>query len=156
MKLSIITINYNTQPLTESLITSLLADPTLPRGIEIIVVDNNSQDDSVAFLRSDFPEVTVLDNKENVGLAAGVNRGIRQARGQYYLILNPDIIALPGSVAKLVQFMDDNDDVGIAGGKLISPNGRLQYSCYRFYRPSTIVYRRTFLGKSRAGKHETS
>lgn len=151
MKLSIIIVNYKTAPLTKALVESLLTQE-LPKGTEIIVVDNNSQDDSVSFLRSDFPEIIVIDNKENVGLAAGVNRGIQEASGQYYLILNPDMIALPGSVTTLTSFMDEHEDVGMAGGKLLSPNGKLQYSCYRFYTPMTIMYRRTMLGKTKKGK----
>lgn len=154
MKLSIIIVNYNTGPLTRALIESLLSQ-TLPRGTEIIVVDNDSKDDSVPLLKADFPEITVIENTKNVGLAAGVNTALKVAKGTYYLILNPDMIALPGSVTTLVEFMDQNPDVGMAGGKLISPNGELQYSCYRFYRFMTILYRRTFLGKSVRGRKET-
>jgi len=137
--------------LTRALVESLLKD-TLPNGTEIIVVDNASQDDSVYLLRSDFPEITVIKNTTNLGLAAGVNTALKIAKGTYYLVLNPDMIALPGSVQKLVTFMDKNPNVGIAGGKLLSPNGKLQFSCYRFYTIMTIVYRRTFLGKTQAGK----
>ncbi len=155
MKLSIIIVNYKMWQLTRALVESLLKDESLPKGTEIIVVDNNSGDDSVYLLRSDFPEITVIDNKENLGLAAGVNVGIKHATGNYYLVLNPDMIALPGSVKTLVDFMDANPAVGIAGGKLISPNGKLQYSCYKFYTPMTIVYRRTFLGRTAVGKANT-
>lgn len=151
MKLSIIIVNYKMWQLTRALVESLLKDD-LPRGTEIIVVDNNSGDDSVYLLRSDFPEITVIDNPENMGLAAGVNVALKKAKGSYYLVLNPDMIALPGSVATLLDFMEKNPLVGVAGGKLISPNGKLQYSCYRFYTPMTIVYRRTFLGKTNSGK----
>ncbi len=153
MKLSIIIVNYKTAPLTSALVESLLALP-LPPASEIIVVDNDSQDDSVYLLRSDFPEIKVIDNKENVGLAAGVNRGLKEAKGQYRLILNPDMVALPHSVQTMVDFMDAHPEVGMSGAKLLSPSGKLQYSCYRFYRPMTIVYRRTFLGKTQRGKKE--
>ena len=151
MKLSIIIVNYKMWQLTRALVESLLQDD-LPKSTEIIVVDNNSGDDSVYLLRSDFPEITVIDNPENMGLASGVNTALTQAKGTYSLVLNPDMIAIPGSVSSLVSFMDKNPDVGMAGGKLISPNGKLQYSCYRFYTPLTIVYRRTFLGKTKTGK----
>lgn len=153
MTLSVIIVNYNTGALTKACIESLLSQP-LPEKTEIIVVDNASRDESVSFLRSDFPEVQVVANTENLGLAAGVNKGIGQARGKYYLVLNPDIIALPDAVKKLVAFMEANPKVGIAGGQLISPNGKIQYSCYRFYRPMTILYRRTFLGRSPAGRRD--
>lgn len=154
-KLSIIIVNYKMWQLTRALVESLLKDFTLPKNTEIIVVDNNSGDDSVYLLRSDFPEITVIDNKENMGLAVGVNVGIKHATGDYYLVLNPDMIALPGSVKTLIDFMDKNPDVGIAGGRLLSPNGKLQYSCYAFYTFMTIVYRRTFLGRTAAGKVNT-
>lgn len=153
MKLSIIIINYNTGPLTRSLIESLLSNK-LPARTEIIVVDNASSDESVSWLRSDFPEISVIDNRQNVGLAAGVNKGIANARGQYYLVLNPDMIALPGAVNALVKYMDSHKEVGVAGGKLLSPNGKIQYSCYRFYNPSTVVYRRTRFGKTGTGKRQ--
>ncbi|MEX0650065.1 MAG: glycosyltransferase family 2 protein [Candidatus Andersenbacteria bacterium] len=152
MTLSIIIVNYNTGPLTKALVESLLIDTSVPKRTEIIVVDNNSKDESVSFLRSDYPEITVIDNKENLGLAAGINTGLKVAKGKYYLILNPDMIALEGSVAKLVEYMDQNPKVGMAGGKLISPNGKLQYSCYRFYTLMTIIYRRTPLGKTARGR----
>ena len=154
-KISIIIVNYKMWQLTRALVESLLKDESLPKGTEIIVVDNNSGDDSVYLLRSDFPEITVIDNKENFGLAAGVNVGIAHATGSYYLVLNPDMIALPGSVKTLFEFMEKNPEVGMAGGKLISPNGKLQYSCYRFYTLMTILYRRTFLGNTAAGKQTT-
>jgi GT2 family glycosyltransferase len=154
-KLSIIIVNYRTGPLTKALVESLLTQE-LPQKTEIIVVDNNSGDNSVLLLRSDFPEITVIDNPENIGLAAGVNKALAQAKGEYYLILNPDMIALPGSVSTLIDFMETHQEVGMAGGKLLSPNGQLQYSCYRFYKPMTIVYRRTWLGKTVKGRLETS
>lgn len=153
MTLSIIIVNYNTGALTKACVESLLSQPLPPRT-EIIVVDNASHDDSVPFLRSDFPEITVIANQRNVGLAAAVNQGITAAQGEFYLILNPDIIALPNSVASLLTYMQQHPDVGIAGGKLLSPNGSTQYSCYRYYRPMTIVYRRTWLGKTALGRAE--
>ena len=150
--LSIIVVNYKMAPLVKLLMESLLSDATLPARTEILVVDNNSQDNSVELLRSDFPEITVIDNKENIGLAGGVNIALEQAKGKYTLLLNPDIVAMPGAVKTLVDFMENNPDVGMAGGKLFSPNGSLQYSCYRFYTPMTILYRRTPLGKTKKGR----
>lgn len=153
MLLSIIIVNYNMGALVKTCVESLLPQINL-KETEIIVVDNNSQDESVALLRSDFPEIRVIDNQANVGLAAGVNRGIKEAKGRYYLILNPDIIALPGSVKALFDYMEKHPRVGAAGAQLLSPNGKVQYTCFRFYRPSTIIYRRTRWGKTAAGRRE--
>ncbi len=153
MKLSIIIVNYNTGALTSACIESCLSQK-LPPKTEIIVVDNGSNDTSVSFLRSDFPEVTVIDNEVNRGLAAGVNRALKEATGQLLLLLNPDIIALPSSIATLIDFMRSHPDVGVAGGQLLSPSGNVQYSCYRFYKLLTILYRRTFFGRTSLGKRE--
>ncbi|MEX1997079.1 MAG: glycosyltransferase family 2 protein [Candidatus Andersenbacteria bacterium] len=153
MKLSIIIVNYNTGALTQACIESLLTQKLPPRT-EIIVVDNGSSDTSVSFLRADFPEIMVIDNIKNMGLAAGVNKALAQAQGQFYLVLNPDVIALPGSVMILTQFLQAHPDVGVAGGQLLSPSGKVQYSCYHFYKLLTILYRRTWLGQTRLGKKE--
>ncbi|HLD25689.1 MAG TPA: glycosyltransferase family 2 protein [Candidatus Andersenbacteria bacterium] len=153
MKLSIIIVNYNTGPLTAACIRSILAQDVVG-GLEIIVVDNASADESVAHLRSDFPEVTVIANGKNVGLAAGVNTGLASTRGKYCLILNPDILVLPGALVSLVTYMDAHPTVGVAGGQLQSPNGEVQESCYRFYSPLTLIYRRTFWGKTARGQRE--
>lgn len=151
MKLSIIIVNYNTGLLTNACIKEIL-NQDLPFNYEIIVVDNASKDDSVELLRSDFPEINVISSSKNLGLAGGVNIGLEKATGQYRLVLNPDIVVLNKAITNLVKYMDQNKEVGMAGGKLLSPNGKLQYSCYRFYRPITIFYRRTRLGNTTKGK----
>lgn len=150
MKLSVIIVNYNSGALTAACLKSIM--PQLPSSSEIIIVDNDSSDDSVPFLRSDFPEITLIANEKNVGLAAGVNQAIAKATGDYYLLLNPDIIATENAVPNLLSYIEANPKVGLAGGKLISPNGKLQDSAYRFYNPMTILYRRTPLGKTPWGK----
>jgi GT2 family glycosyltransferase len=87
-------------------------------------------------------------------LAAAVNQGIARAMGEYILMLNPDVITFPGAVQTLIAFLDRNPRVGIAGGKLLSPNSKLQHSAFRFYRPSTVLYRRTWLGATNHGQQE--
>lgn len=153
MQLSVIIVNYNSGALTRACVESLFREK-VAGGLEIIIIDNASRDDSVAFLRSDFPEVTVIANPHNVGLAAAVNQGLAKALGNFVLLLNPDIIVLPGALQALVAFMQEHKDVGVAGGQLLSPNGRVQYSCFRFYTPGTILYRRTWLGKTKWGRQE--
>lgn len=170
MLLSIIIVNYNTAPLTKILVDSLLAQMEaegmrlrlkncpVKRDMqtEIIVVDNASADDSVSLLRSDYPEITVIDMPRNVGFAGGVNAGIRAAKGNYYLILNPDMVALGGCLNELLRFMEEHPRVGVAGGQLLAPNGDRQTSCFRYYRPLTVVYRRTPLSRTAAGQRELS
>jgi N-acetylglucosaminyl-diphospho-decaprenol L-rhamnosyltransferase len=155
MKLSVIIVNYNTGPLTAACIESILQQKLSFRP-EIIVVDNASSDESVAHLSSDFPEVIVLANEQNLGLAAGVNAGLARARGTYCIILNPDIIVLNGALERMVSYFEQHPAVGMVGGQLISPNGEVQDSCYRFYAPMTIIYRRTWLGQTKRGRREVA
>lgn len=152
MKLSIVIVNYNTGQLTIACVKEILKQ-RLPFDFEIIVVDNASKDDSVELLRSDFPEINVVSSNKNLGLAGGVNIGLEKSKGEYKLVLNPDIVVLNNGIENLVKYMDKNERVGMTGGKLLSPNGRLQYSCYRFYQPMTIIYRRTMLGNTKRGRN---
>lgn len=155
MKLSITIVNYNSARLTHSCLESLLTQK-LPAETSIVVVDNASSDESVSFLRSDFPEITVISNEHNLGLARAVNQGFGHSRSDYYLTLNPDIIALPGSITTLINYLEKNPTVGICSGKLMSPNGELQPSCFRWYTPMTVVYRRTWLGRTARGRKVVS
>lgn len=97
-------------------------------------------------------EVTVINNSDrNIGFARGVNEGLRQTTGEYRLILNPDALVTLGSVQKMIAYMDQHPDIGILGPQLKHFNGEHQRSYYRFYRPITVVARRTFLGKIMKG-----
>lgn len=93
-------------------------------------------------------EIKVIDNsKDNIGFARGVNKGLRETTGKYRLILNPDTLITENSVQKMIAYMDKHEDIGILGPQLLYFNGTHQRSYHRFYRPITILARRTFLGK---------
>jgi GT2 family glycosyltransferase len=79
---------------------------------------------------------------------------MRDSRGRYVLIMNPDITVRPESVDTMVRFMDRNPDVGIMGPKLLHPDGSVDHSCYRFPKWTTPVYRRTPLGRLSVGREE--
>lgn len=91
-------------------------------------------------------------NKKNLGFAKAVNQGLKSFQGKYALILNPDIIVLPGSIEKLYQFMEERPNCAVAGPQLLNPNKTIQYSCCRFPKWYTPILRRTFLGKLPWGK----
>jgi N-acetylglucosaminyl-diphospho-decaprenol L-rhamnosyltransferase len=126
-KLSCIIVNYNTREQTTEFLASL-APEVEPLGGEIIVIDNGSVDGSAASFRSIFPTVKVVEANANLGFAKAVNVGARQARGQYLLLLNPDMVARPGSVAAIVGFADEQPDYGIYGGRTVRSDGSLEPS----------------------------
>lgn len=99
-----------------------------------------------SFARSVSP-LRFIQNRQNLGFSQGVNQGIREAKGKYLLILNPDVIVLPGSIEKLYQFLEENSRVAIAGPKLLNPDKTVQFSCMRFPGLMIPIYRRTPLGK---------
>lgn len=108
---------------------------------EIIVVDNNSSDGSTDFLRK-FPQITVIANNENKGVAGARNQGIKISCGKYILILDVDAELTSGAVENLVLFLDKNEKTGLVGPKLIHSDGALQYSCRKFPNVITKILRR--------------
>jgi len=126
--LSIVLANWNTQDLLRQCLASL-ARSEAGRGAEVIVVDNASADGSAAMLRSEFPQVTVIENAENVGFARANNQGAATASGDLLLLLNTDTEAPEGALEALVRFLADHPDVGIVGPRLVGADGRAQNSC---------------------------
>jgi len=90
---------------------------------EIIVVDNNSTDDSCAMMKQRFPNVKLIENKENSGFPKGNNIGVSQAKGEYICILNPDTIVAEDTFTKVLAFAKKQKDLGIVGVKLIDGTG---------------------------------
>lgn len=91
---------------------------------EIIVIDNNSPDDSCEMVKELFPSVKLIENKENLGFSKGNNIGVVQAKGEYLCILNPDTVVAEDTFLKLVNFTDSKDNLGIVGCQLIDGKGQ--------------------------------
>ncbi len=143
--LSIVIVGYRSlEPLRECLPS---IRETAGPGVETILIDNASGDGTAAFVEREFPEVRYFRNSTNVGYSRAVNQGIREALGRYVLVLNPDIKVLPRALERLLRFMDERGDAGIAAGKLLNADDTVQDSCRRFYTFWTLILRRTFLGR---------
>ncbi|NOD65587.1 MULTISPECIES: glycosyltransferase family 2 protein [unclassified Ruegeria] len=128
--LSVVIVNYNTLDVTSQAIQSVLKyrGNLVP---EIIVVDNDSSDGSVAALRAAFPQITVLAAGKNGGYAWGNNIGIRHARGRYILVLNPDAQVYDGTLERAVEYMDSHPEVGVLAGHVSLENGSQQPTLFR-------------------------
>ena len=90
---------------------------------EIIVVDNNSSDDSCLMMKEKFPSIKLIQNKENFGFPKGNNIGVSQAGGKYICILNPDTVVAEDTFIKILAFAERQTNLGIAGCKLIDGTG---------------------------------
>jgi GT2 family glycosyltransferase len=144
MTLLVVIVNYRTTDLALECLQSLRDEVGTVSGTRVVVVDNASGDDSVARLEaavSTWDWATVQPLEQNGGFAAGNNAAIRPTLGaagapRYVLLLNPDTILRPGALRALVEFMERQPDVGIAGSRLEEPDGTPQRSAFRF--PSVL------------------
>ena len=90
---------------------------------EIIVVDNNSKDESCAMVKEKFPNVKLIENKDNLGFSKGNNIGVAEAKGEYICILNPDTVVAEDTFKTILSFAEKQKSLGIVGCKLIDGNG---------------------------------
>lgn len=123
--LSIILVSYNTEALLRECLASVYAH-THGCSFEVIVVDNASQDGSVAMLRNEFPAVRCIEAGANLGFGAGNNLGAAQARGDYLLFLNSDTVLLEDTAAALLEHLQKQPGVACVGPRILWPDGRLQ------------------------------
>lgn len=127
VELSVIVVNWNTRELLRACLTSVKRHTT---GLEyeLIVVDNGSSDGSPAMVREEFPDVALIENKDNRGFAAANNQGIRAAKGRAVLLLNSDTELIENALLQLHRFLFARTEIGAVGGKLVYPGGSPQWS----------------------------
>jgi len=128
--LSIIIINYNVKEFLLNLLDSL-RKAVKNISTEIIIVDNDSDDGSVEILREKFPNIKLIANKKNVGFGSANNQALHVAKGKYFLLINPDTIVREDTLLKMLEFFEKTPQVGIAGCKVLNPDGSLQLACRR-------------------------
>lgn len=144
-KLSLIIISYNTAALTLQCLKRVLI---VFRKIkhEIIVIDNDSPDNSSSLIKKNFPQIKLLVNKKNLGFARAVNQGVKKARGEYILLLNTDAL-VDKRLLKALGFLDKNPKVALLSPRLIFPCGKLQAnfghypSLFTEFLQATLLYK---------------
>jgi len=148
MKLSVIILNYNVRYFLELCLKSV-EDAIAQLDAEIIVVDNNSPDDSCAMVKQLFPHVKLIENNENSGFSKGNNLGMATAKGEYLCILNPDTVVAEDTFLKLIDFADSTNNLGIVGCQLIDGRGEFLPESKRNI-PTPIVSLKKVLGNGSA------
>jgi len=126
MDVSIIIVSYNTAHLIADCLKSV--QNSSGKEKEIFIVDNASSDNSVELIAAHFPAVKLLANKDNKGFGAANNQGLLVCNGRYIIFLNPDATVKPNTLQKAVSYMDANREIGLAGAKILNPDGTLQES----------------------------
>ncbi|OGI25503.1 MAG: hypothetical protein A3J76_03605 [Candidatus Moranbacteria bacterium RBG_13_45_13] len=145
-ELSIIVTSYK-NPSVLRLCLEALKKNVLCQNYEILVLDSATEEDTETMMREDFPDVSFFPFEKNLGFPRLVNHGLKYAKGDYILILNADIIIEKKSADILMEQLKADPSVGIVGPRLLNFDGKIQFSCFRFYTLPVILYRRTFLGK---------
>ncbi|MDB5227967.1 MAG: b-glycosyltransferase [Bacteroidota bacterium] len=123
IKLSIVIVNYNVRYFLEQALHAVYRSKT-DFEYEIFVVDNNSTDDSVKMVQQKFPDIKVIANRENFGFSKANNQAIKEAKGEYILLLNPDTVIREDTLQKCVAFMDQREDAGGLGVKMFDGTGK--------------------------------
>lgn len=144
--ISIIILSYNTQDLLKKCLASLYSKIT-DSNFEVIVVDNNSTDDSVKMLKHDFKKVIVIENKENLGFAKGCNIGATHAKGEYLLFLNSDTEFTASDTLEKLTAQLKEKTVGVVGGLMLNPDKSYQRSFGSFYTLPHVM-KMLFLGEN--------
>jgi asparagine synthase (glutamine-hydrolysing) len=145
-ELSVVVVNWNTLELTRAALSSLRTQlSSIPH--EVIVVDNDSSDGSQAMIESEFPDVRLIANQENVGFGRANNQGMAVARGRWFLLLNSDAELIDDGIVELLRKVSREPTVGVAHCRLVSADGTMQHTTYRF--PSLRLAALDNLGLSR-------
>lgn len=136
MDVSIIIVNYNTCILTRNCLKSVF-EQTKDIDFEVIVSDNGSKDGSVEMVKTEFPQVILIENDANLGFGAANNRGLKIANGKYIFYLNSDTILLNNAVKIFFDYWENStekDKIGALGGNLLNEKGNIIHSYGRFPR----------------------
>jgi GT2 family glycosyltransferase len=122
MKLSVIIVNHNRCDLLKLALNSLIKSD-LFADYEIFIVDNASTDNSVGMLAADFPQLRLIANKVNEGIAKASNQAIEVSKGEYILLVNADTICGKDTLARVIEFMDTHHDASGLGVRMLGPQG---------------------------------
>ena len=144
LDLSICIVNWNVKDLLKACLGSIYTN-TKDISFEVIVVDNNSSDESVRMIKSDFRQVKLIENKTNAGFTKANNQAIKIAQGRNIMLLNPDTEVIDNALNRMVRFLDGRRDCGALGCKLLNTDGSLQRSCRTFPTLEVMLYSALFL-----------
>ncbi len=131
MDVSVVIVSWNTRDVLKACLRSIFEE-TRFLSFEIIVVDNASRDATPDMVRTEFPGVKVIANRDNRGFAAANNQGIGESAGRYILLLNPDTVILDGAIQKCVKYADTHRDVGIVGCQVYLDDRQISQTGFAF------------------------
>lgn len=144
MKLSIIIVSHNAFDLVKSCLHSIYQN--YKDDLEVILIDNASTDPGIDEISKAHPMTTIIQNKKNVGFAKGVNQGLKSAKGEYMVILNPDAVILPGTLSYALSYVELHPEVGLVGCRIFSKEKKVQLcACHTFPNLLSHLYEYNYL-----------
>ncbi|MCK9209500.1 MAG: glycosyltransferase family 2 protein [Ignavibacteriaceae bacterium] len=155
---SIVIITWKMRDLLQKCLDSIY-QYTKEISFELILIDNCSNDGTVELIEQNFPNINLIKNNENKGVAPARNQGMKITKGKYILILDADMELTEDSISQMFNFIEKKNSCGIVGCKLIDSGGKLQYSCKRFPTLAAFFFRRlekfSFIRNSKTLKQHT-
>jgi len=143
MDLSVIIVNYNVRQFLESALTSLEKAKAGLR-VEVFVVDNASDDGSVEMVKTKFPNVCLIESTTNLGFSRANNLALKKACGEYILLINPDTVVQEDTFHVMLEFFREHPDAGLAGCKILNPDGSFQLPCRRSFPTPWVAFTKIF------------
>lgn len=122
-KVAVVILNWNGKKLLKEFLSSVVKFSTLPE-VELVVADNGSSDDSVAFLQSEYPQIKIVALPENYGFAEGYNRALKEVNAEYFVILNSDVEVTDNWLLPIIDFLDRNEQVVAAQPKILAQRNK--------------------------------
>jgi len=145
--LSICIVNWNTELYLKQCLEAIYQSPS-SINFELIVIDNDSKDNSVNMVKDNFPQVNLIINDTNTGFAKANNQAVKLAKGNFVLLLNPDIVIYPDVFKNMVEYAYATPALGALTCRILNPDGTLQKDFYRrFPNLRTVFFYFSLLGK---------
>lgn len=145
VQLNIVIVNYNSGNHLRNCLEAIYKSNGLNIPYMITVYDNASSDNSARIAENSFPLVHYIYGQRNVGFAKAVNTAVKKGKGEYILLLNPDVTLFPRTVKTMIKFMDMNPRCAVSGGEILSPFGYREPTCRRFPNYLNVVFGRRSL-----------
>ena len=145
--ISIVIVNYNVKDLLIQCLRSIYLAKLDAISFEVIIVDNDSKDDSVSSVKLEFPEVLIIENKFNAGFSGGNNQGMAISKGSYIFLLNPDTEIVGNALFDLKSYADTHPNYSIVGPQLLNSDQTIQVSVWKNHKPIDLMLETFYLHK---------
>ena len=144
--IDIVIVNWNSHEFLRKCVLSILNSKQFEFVSSVIIIDNNSTDDSLQLLPI-HAKLHVVKNTENLGFAKACNQGFKMSQSKYILLLNPDAVLLENTIVASFDYMEAHQDVDVLGCQLLNDSNQITPTCARFPKPINFVYHSLGLSK---------